>query len=101
MPELPEVETAVRRLRIEVTGKTIASAAVLHPALRRRMPTARLRSLIGARIASVERKGKHQLLIFEDGRTLHAHFRMSGDWKFDRAADSVPRFARATIDFTD
>jgi formamidopyrimidine-DNA glycosylase len=49
----------------------------------------------------VERRGKHQLLHLDDGRVLHAHFRMTGDWTFDRADDPLPRFARASIVLTD
>ncbi|MEO7083529.1 MAG: bifunctional DNA-formamidopyrimidine glycosylase/DNA-(apurinic or apyrimidinic site) lyase [Gemmatimonadaceae bacterium] len=101
MPELPEVETAVRRLREAVQGKTVASASVRHPALRRRITPALLRSLQGARVASVDRRGKHQLVTFDDGRILHAHFRMAGDWHLDTVTDPLPRFARATIEFTD
>jgi len=101
MPELPEVESAVRRLRRAVTGKTIARVALLHPALRRKLSPARLRSLRGARVRDVERRGKHQLFLLEDGRALHAHFRMTGDWHMDRADAPLPRFARASIEFSD
>ena len=101
MPELPEVENAVRRLRAAAVGKTIARVAVLHAALRRRLSPARLRSLRGARVRAVERRGKHQLLVLEDGRVLHAHFRMTGDWHVDGDAEPLPRFARATIAFDD
>jgi formamidopyrimidine-DNA glycosylase len=38
MPELPEVEKAMRRLRKAVEGKTIASVRALHPALARQLP---------------------------------------------------------------
>jgi formamidopyrimidine-DNA glycosylase len=101
MPELPEVESAVRRLRRAVVGKTIADASVIHPALRRRLTTAKARTMRGARVISVERRGKHQLMTLDDGRVLHAHFRMSGDWTVDRADGALPRFARAALEFTD
>lgn len=101
MPELPEVESAVRRLRAAVNGKRIAKVALLHPALRRRISTARLRTLRGARVTDVVRRGKHQLMVLEDGRTLHAHFRMTGDWEVGRDSDPLPRFARAAISFDD
>jgi len=101
MPELPEVESAVRRLRIAAAGKTIARVSLLHPALKRKLSPARARSLRGARVGNVERRGKHQLFLLDDGRALHAHFRMTGDWLMDRTDDELPRFARATIDFTD
>lgn len=101
MPELPEVESAVRRVRTAAVGKTIRRVDVLHPALRRRISPARLRSLRGATMRAVERRGKHQLFVLTDGRVLHAHFRMTGDWTLDRASDELPRFARATITFED
>src|SRR5438445_3566162 len=100
MPELPEVESAVRRLRKAVVGRTIAEARVIHPALRRRLSPAKIRTIRGARIAAVDRRGKHQLMTLDDGRILHAHFRMTGDWTLDRADDELPRFARAAISFT-
>lgn len=74
---------------------------VLHPALRRRLKPAQLRALVGARIARVERRGKHQLLHLEDGRVLHAHFRMNGDWMIAATGEELPRFARAVLDFDD
>jgi formamidopyrimidine-DNA glycosylase len=101
MPELPEVENAVRRLRKAVVGRTIADARVIHPALRRRLSPAKIRTVRGARITAVDRRGKHQLMTLDDGRVLHAHFRMTGDWTVDRADDELPRFARAAIAFTD
>jgi formamidopyrimidine-DNA glycosylase len=101
MPELPEVESAVRRLRKASVGRTIATLDILHPALKRGISPARVRSLRGARIESVERRGKHQLFMLDDGRTLHAHFRMTGDWQVDRSTDELPRFARAALTFTD
>lgn len=101
MPELPEVESAMRVLRRKARGRTIARISMLHPAFRRRLTTAQARSTIGSVVASVERRGKHQLLHFADGRVLHAHFRMNGNWEYGRAADELPRFARAVIEFTD
>jgi formamidopyrimidine-DNA glycosylase len=101
MPELPEVESAVRRLRRAMVGKTIDQVVLVHRSLRRRLTPAQLRSLRGARIRSVERRGKHQLIHLDDGRVLHAHFRMTGDWTFDRADDALPRFARAALTMAD
>lgn len=101
MPELPEVEAAMNVLRRRAKGRTIARLKVLHPSLQRRLSPARLRSLVGARIQRVERRGKHQLLHLDDGRILHAHFRMNGDWAFGTTDDELPRFARAVLDFTD
>jgi len=101
MPELPEVEAALEVLRTRARGRTITRMRVLHPALRRRLKPAQLRALVGARITRVERRGKHQLLHLDDGRILHAHFRMNGDWMLVETTDELPRFARAVLDFDD
>jgi len=101
MPELPEVEAALEFLRTRAGGRTIVKVRLLHPALKRRLTPAQLRALASARIARVERRGKHQLLHLDDGRVLHAHFRMNGDWALTQTADPLPRFARAAIDLDD
>ena len=101
MPELPEVEAALEVLRTRARGRTIVRMRVLHPSLRRRLKPAQLRALAGARIARVERRGKHQLLHLDDGRVLHAHFRMNGDWMLAETGTSLPRFARAVLEFED
>lgn len=101
MPELPEVEEAMQRLRAAVEGKTIAAAAALHPAIERQFPAAASRRLRGERIVRVERRGKHQLLHLASGSTIHAHFRMNGDWLISTRGEPLDRFARATIDLTD
>lgn len=98
MPELPEVESAVVRLRAALVGRTIVRVELLHPSLRKvRADARRLVALAGAVVARVERRGKHQLVHLADGRLLLAHFRMNGDWSIERAADPAPRFARARL----
>lgn len=99
MPELPEVEAAMAVLRRRAKGRIIEKVRLLHQALRRRVRPALLRSLVGARVVRVERRGKHQLLHLDDGRVLHVHFRMNGDWWHGRADAELPRFARAVIEF--
>ena len=101
MPELPEVEAAMTLLRRRALGRTIARLRLLHPAMRRRLSPPRVRSLAGAQIERVERRGKHQLLHLADGRVVHAHFRMNGDWEAGAVTDALPRFARAALEFTD
>jgi formamidopyrimidine-DNA glycosylase len=101
MPELPEVEAAVRVLRAAAEGRTIVRARLIHRSLRARIAPSRLRSLVGARVDRIERRGKHQLLHLTDGRALHAHFRMAGDWVVDRVPAQAPRFARAVVELDD
>jgi formamidopyrimidine-DNA glycosylase len=47
----------------------------------------------------VERRGKHQLIWLQDGRVVHVHFRMNGDWVLGSRSDPLPRFARAVFNF--
>lgn len=101
MPELPEVEAALGVLRRRAKGRTIVRLRLLHPALRRRLSPSRARAANGARVERVERRGKHQLLHLSNGRILHAHFRMNGDWAFGPSSDALPKFTRAVLEFTD
>ena len=54
MPELPEVEEAMQRLRAAMEGKTIAKAKAIHPALVRQFPDTAARRVKGKRIERVE-----------------------------------------------
>ncbi len=101
MPELPEVEAAVQILRGRAVARTIARVRLLHPAIRRGLSAVHARSLAGIMIERAERRGKHQLLHLSDGRVLHAHFRMNGQWDYGAATDELPRFTRAVLEFTD
>src|SRR5215208_967510 len=94
VPELPEVERAARILRRAAAGQRIARVTLLHPSLRRKLSPHRLKTLRGMVIEGVLRRGKHQLLQLDDGRILHVHFRMAGDWEIGPAGDPLPRHAR-------
>lgn len=97
VPEAPEVERAAARLRGALAGRRLRAAIALHPAQRRTLGDAAAASLAGRTVTAVERRGKHQLLHLDDGRVLHVHFRMSGDWTLDRADDPLPRHARVAL----
>ena len=101
MPELPEVEAASRILRKATVGKTVGALRMIHPSLRAALSAQRLRRVKGRRIESVERRGKHQLLVLDDGQVIHAHFRMAGDWDVSVVAMPLPKFARAVLELTD
>ncbi len=101
MPELPEVEYATRIARAAVAGKVIARVRALHPSPRRVLPDAAADTLTGDRVVDVVRRGKHQLLLLASGRTLHVHFRMTGDWRVGRATEAPERFSRVVVDLED
>lgn len=97
MPELPEVETAVRRLRPVVVGCRLVSVTTYHASARRALPDGIAASLAGRQITAVERRGKHQHLALDDGSALHVQFRMTGDWHVGRADAARPPYARVTL----
>lgn len=102
MPELPEVETAVRRLRPAVVGRMIVGVRTLHSMTRRSLPDDDAAALAGRRVVAVDRWAKYQTLRLDDGSALEAHFRMAGDWEFGPTTESAAlRFARAAIDLDD
>jgi formamidopyrimidine-DNA glycosylase len=101
MPELPEVEAAVRALREVARGRQIVQLRCLHPATCRDISARDIAALAGRRITDAVRHGKHQLLVLDDGSTLHVHFRMAGDWSMGRTDEPTPRHARAVLDLDD
>ncbi len=101
MPELPEVEFAAGRLRKALAGRTIASAAALHPAIGRTLTPAACGRLAGRLVASVARRAKIQLVTLDDGQVLEVHFRMTGDWDIGPADTPPPAYERARLILTD
>lgn len=100
MPELPEVEFAVRRLRRAVRGRVLERIRAHHASQRRSLTAKVERAVAGLRVAAVERRGKHQLLMLDGGGTLLVHFRMNGDWDFGRRDTALPAHARVTFEFS-
>lgn len=98
MPELPEVEFAVRRLRRVLRGRVIEQLRAHHPSQQRQLPPRTVQRTEGQRVTAVERRGKHQLVHLADGATLLIHFRMNGDWVLDRRDRALPPHARVTFD---
>ena len=79
MPELPEVETIVRRLRADLIGCRIESADLLWDrTLVTPKPAHFKKNIIGQRIYSVKRRAKYIVLPLSVD-TLIIHLRMSGD----------------------
>ncbi len=86
MPELPEVEVTRRGIAPRLAGATITDVVVREPRLRWPVPAGLARTLAGARIARVERRGKYLLLAAERAATplgwLILHLGMSGSLRF-------------------
>ncbi len=79
MPELPEVETIVRRLRADLIGYKIESADLLWDrTLVTPKPAHFKKNIVGQTIATVDRRAKYIVLTLNVD-TLIIHLRMSGD----------------------
>lgn len=96
--EMPEGDTIFRTaevLRAVLVGRRITAArAQAQPGLRS-VPD--LSRLIDATVASVESRGKHLLIGFDNGFTLSSHLRMTGSWHRYRPGDRWRRpFSQAT-----
>jgi formamidopyrimidine-DNA glycosylase len=90
MPELPEVETVVRKLRPHLVGRTIEEVQVLWDRIVDRPDVeAFRRALTGAGITAVGRRGKFLVFSLDTGQTLLAHLRMTGKF-FVRGAEEGP-----------
>lgn len=79
MPELPEVETYIRELAPELTGRTITAARIswtrtIAEPMAEEFPA----RIAGLRFDSFNRRGKYMLLGMHDGSTLIVHLRMTG-----------------------
>lgn len=73
---VPEGDTLYRTafvLREVLLGREVVAA-------RGRADGAALGLVVGSRVDRVESQGKHLLIGFDDGRTLHTHLRMHGSW---------------------
>jgi endonuclease-8 len=72
-----------------------------------RFEAARLRATPptpGTRVRSVEARGKHLLIGFDDGRVLHTHMQMSGSWHLYRPGERwrrPQRQARVVLETAD
>ena len=74
MPELPEVETIVRYLDKNISGKKITDVLVLSKKQFPQDP----KLIIGAKILSVSRRGKNTIIILSNDKVMIVHLRMTG-----------------------
>ena len=78
MPELPEVETVRRGLRIKIVGKKISLYQQFRKDLRWLIPPNIKEIIEGSIILSIDRKGKFLLINLNINYTLIIHLGMSG-----------------------
>lgn len=78
MPELPEVETVARGLRVSLLGRTVTGVTVGWPGTIARLEVAEFKERVaGQRVALVGRRGKYVIVGLSRGYLL-IHLKMSG-----------------------
>lgn len=80
MAEGDSLVRIARKLRPAMDGQVIVSASAPNPRSPLRTHVARLE---GRRVESVETRGKHLLIHFDGGLSLHSHLGMNGGWRVD------------------
>jgi formamidopyrimidine-DNA glycosylase len=81
VPELPEVETVRAQLAPVLAGRTLQSVEILDERLTRPFdPRQVAAQLEGQRVASVDRRGKYVVVLFESRFVLLVHLRMTGSF---------------------
>lgn len=78
MPELPEVETVMRGLRVRLDGRRLVKVTQRRANLRFPFPDKFAERLTGRRVESLSRRAKYILMQLDDGQVLLCHLGMSG-----------------------
>jgi endonuclease-8 len=78
MPEGDTIFRAADVLRAALVGRRVTAARAQAQPGMRRVPD--LSRLAGTTVTSVEPRGKHLLIGFDNGLTVRTHLRMSGSW---------------------
>lgn len=84
MPELPEVERAVRTLRAVMEGARFRRVLVRRRRLRTRLPWTFASRLEGTTVRTLRRRGKYLVADLSGGGTLVMHLGMSGSFAVHR-----------------
>ncbi len=95
MPELPEVETAMRGIERVLRGKSLSSVEIIRHDLRFAIPNNMIALLTGKTCIELKRRGKYIILIFTDNVVAILHLGMSGRI---RIYDPTQSFERKTHD---
>src|ERR671916_544386 len=91
MPEGDTIHSAARRVGAALVGREIVSVETPQPRHRLdRWPD----RLAGRAVRAVDARGKHLLLRFDGGLTIHSHLRMGGAWGVYRRGERWRRSPR-------
>lgn len=79
MPELPEVDAVVRRLREAASSSTIHSVTIERPGNIAPQNPSTFRALHGAKLLNVRRRAKYIFIEFSNQLHVQVHLRMTGN----------------------
>jgi formamidopyrimidine-DNA glycosylase len=103
VPELPEVETVVRKVRPELTGARILDIQVFRELSLKPQATADLAPVIGRRVAYIDRRGKNILIYLQPAKAkpdqpsvvaIRIHLGMTGELLVKPATFEATRSTR-------
>jgi len=100
VPELPEVETVRRGLVSLVKGYKISAVHDLHPRALKPESIAPLKSIQGAKIVDLNRRGKFLWFVLDRPQVLVAHLGMSGQFLIHQQGHPRAKHVRAQFDLT-
>ena len=102
MPELPEAEYMVRRLRLDAGETTITRVRVLRPGMTGAQPRQRLVKLAGKQvITGYGRRAKSVLIELANGHTVRVQLGMTGHIYHVANARDLPKYTRIAFDLHD
>jgi len=101
MPELPEVETIVRRLRGPLVGRTFTDVHVGWERIVQTPLEELVRRLPGQRIESIGRRGKYLVFRLSGEDSLIIHLKMTGDLQVCPAGGPLDRHAHTVFGLDD
>jgi endonuclease-8 len=102
MPEGDTIRRVARTLSCAIANRELERLAL--GSVRDRGPLREIELRPHLRIKGVEARGKHLLIAFTDGRTLHSHMGMTGSWHLYRPGEPWrlrERAARAVLETDD
>ncbi len=99
MPEGDTLARTARTLEAALAGRTLTRFAARDVAVEAKAQRVRL---VGRTIEAVTARGKHLLVRFSGGPTLHTHLRMTGRWHVARTGSARgPQFAPLVLEAGD
>ena len=78
VPEGDTIATSAATLAGVLVGRVVTRFSSPVPGVEAR---ARSLGVVGSEVTAVEARGKHLLIRFASGLTIHSHLRMSGRWE--------------------